>query len=117
MLLCDKRFVKSRNTLSSHPYLLWFQASLLAVAMMVIMLLPPVRGAMLLVPLTPAAAQATLGLFPSHDVRLISRGPLPHSLIVMAERRALLGGLLGTSTLIVAAPSLLCSKAIAGETL
>jgi len=83
--------------------LIGLQIAIAAIAFGWLLLAPPARGQMLLVPLTHAAGQHLPGLAIRGDTRLIAPGPLPGSLVVEG-RRADLASLLRHATLVLAAP-------------
>ncbi|MBO9714978.1 MAG: hypothetical protein J7495_18850 [Sphingomonas sp.] len=69
---------------------------------------PPVRGAMIVVPLSGQAADAVLAL--EGGARLLGEGPLPGSLVVTGNRVKLAAALKGRA-LLLAAPAMLCGAA------
>jgi hypothetical protein len=69
-----------------------------------LLLAPPAEGSMMLVPLTPAAAQALPSLALTGETKLVSSGPLPGSLLVYGRRADLAGRLLAHATLTLASP-------------
>lgn len=83
--------------------LIGLQIAIAAIALGWLLLAPPARGQMLLVPLTHAAGERLPGLAIRGDTRLIAAGPLPGSLVVEG-RRADLSPLLRHATLVLAAP-------------
>jgi hypothetical protein len=83
--------------------LIGLQIAIAAIALGWLLLAPPARGQMLLVPLTRAASERLPGLAIHGDTRLIAAGPLPGSMVVEG-RRADLASLLRHATLVLAAP-------------
>jgi hypothetical protein len=70
-------------TRSSH--LIAIQALLGLGTLAVVVLMPPARGAMMIVPFDAGGRDAMLTLAAT-DARLLGPGPLPHSLIVEGDR-------------------------------
>ena len=79
------------------------QIAIAAVALGWLLLAPPARGQMLLVPLTRVASERLPALAIRGDTRLIATGPLPGSIVVEGHR-ADLSALLRHATLVLAAP-------------
>lgn len=72
-------------------------------------LAPPAAGAMLLVPLGPDA-QGVVAAAVGAGARLIGAGPLPGSIVVDAERAALLPVMLRSGALVTAASPAACGR-------
>jgi hypothetical protein len=79
------------------------QIVIAAIALGWLLLAPPARGQILLVPLTHVAATHLPALALRGDTRLIAAGPFPGSLVVEG-RRADLTRLFRDSTLVLAVP-------------
>lgn len=77
-----------------------------------IALAPPAEGPMLLVPLLPghAGSVAALNLALGSGATLLAAGPLSGSLIVRGNRARLLGPLLASGTLVLAAMPPICGE-------
>lgn len=94
------------------PRLLWSLWAQVAIALPLVgglLVAPPAEGAMMLIPLTPAAARALPALALDGHARLISTGPLPGSLVVYAQRGGLATRLLEHATLTLASPLTGCA--------
>jgi len=89
------------------------QLGLVSSTLAFISLSPPVRGEILLVPLTTRAATQVARLAIDRDARLIARGPFSGSLVVEGERARLTGTMLTAGIVPLAADSALCG-ALAG---
>lgn len=74
---------------------------------------PPVRGEILLIPLSAKAAQRVAGLAIARDARLVGRGPFAGSLVVEGDRARLAGAMVSAGIVPIAARSALCG-ALAG---
>lgn len=73
-----------------------------------LLLAPPAYGAIMLVPLTPAAAAGLPALALQGEARLIAAGPLPGSLIVEGARGRLAPAALAHAVLPLASPPAGC---------
>lgn len=62
---------------------------------------------MLLVPVWPGAEQGMVARATSSGALLLSRGPLPHSMVVTGTR-AQVAGMFGKGVLVLAAPAAEC---------
>ena len=76
---------------------------------------PPARGRMLLVPLAPGAAAKLPAAAVTGGARLLGMGPVPGSLVVVADRARLGGVSLADGMVILSAPPLLCGGGLLGE--
>lgn len=72
---------------------------------------PPPVGAMMLVPLSPAAARALPQAALNGDTRLLGSGTLPGSLVVRGRRAALLGPMFARGVLTLATDERGCDGA------
>jgi hypothetical protein len=86
---------------------------LLAVATLA--LYPPVRGKMILIPLTDAAAARVVPMALAGGAAVIATGPLRGSLVISGERRRLSVGLAATGILLLAAPSAVCGAGVEAQ--
>lgn len=93
--------------------LLAAQFALVAALLIAIMLAPPARGALWLIPLTPMAAHRIVAMI-GPETPLIGTGPLPGSLIVQGDRAALSNHLAWRGVLLIAAPPAGCIRPRAG---
>jgi hypothetical protein len=91
--------------------LLGLQSAIAAVALGWLLVAPPARGTMLLVPLTSKASADLPAFAIRGETRLIAAGPLPGSLVVDG-RRADLARLFLHATLVLAATPAGCSPGI-----
>ncbi|WP_235399079.1 hypothetical protein [Sphingomonas sp. SRS2] len=71
---------------------------------------PPVRGAMLLVPLTTRARADLPGLAVRRGALLLGQGPVAGSLLVRGERARLGTALLRRGIVLIAAPEIICGS-------
>lgn len=83
------------------------------VALLLLTVAPPARGAMLLLPLDAAAREHLAALAIANGASLLKAGPLPHSLIVSGDRDSLLMPLGRRHVLVLAASSFGCGGEIA----
>jgi len=74
---------------------------------------PPHEGRMLLIPVTPAAANHMLARAIDGGAALLGSGPLPGSFVVSARHPALASALRNRAVLILAAPPALCGSVAA----
>lgn len=89
------------------------QIVVVALAIAMIAFWPPPRGAMLMVPLSGDVG----GVFDvalSTGTSLLGVGPLPGSMIVMADRATLGGPAFGRGILLLSAPRILCGETETG---
>lgn len=86
------------------------QAICIVAAVAILTLLPPVRGAMLLIPLN-AGTGATIELARVSGARLLGRGPVSGSVIVEGDRSAIALRMMGHGTLVMAGRPNLCGEA------
>jgi len=84
------------------------QAVLTVAAVALAIAVPPARGAILLVPLGRATAADALNLATDGGARLVTRGPLPGSVVVFGDRDRLFARLLAHGILPVSASRLGC---------
>ena len=85
------------------------QVGLVLLALVALALVPPVRGAMLLVPLGQTAARLLPAAARAHHALILAPGPLPRSLVVYADRAELLRPLLGLGVVTLASPVAGCA--------
>lgn len=76
---------------------------------------PPARGRMLLVPLAPGGAAKLPAAAVAGGAKLLGTGPVPGSLVVVADRARLDGVSLADGMVILSAPPLLCGGGVFGE--
>lgn len=100
-MLCSVSNLASRVGLSA-------QIGLVVAVLGLASLTPPVRGEILLIPLTARSAQHVAALALGHDARLLARGPFAGSLVVHGERARLATAMLRAAILPVAAASFGC---------
>ena len=84
------------------------QCAVVMIALAIMALRPPDRGAMLLVPLWGGRLADSINLARDADAGLLARGPLPGSIIVLGDRRRLDLVLAGRSFVVLAAPATGC---------
>lgn len=89
------------------------QATLAAVVMSWLLVVPPAQGRMMLVPLDGRASAALPALALHGETRLVATGPIPGSLIVYGRRDDLAARLLAHGILTVATPLGGCAPGIA----
>lgn len=86
------------------------QAIGIAVALPLLALAPPAQGHMLLVPTSRDAAAHLTAIATTGGARLVSRGPLPASLIIDGNRADIDTKLRAAGVLILAAPGMACGE-------
>lgn len=102
------------RSLPRLPWSLFVQVAIALPLVGGLLLTPPVEGAMILVPLTPAAARALPALAFTGRTKLVSAGALAGSLVVYGRRAGLAGPLFAHAILTFASPLTGCaSKATA----
>jgi hypothetical protein len=94
-------------------YALSAQLSLVALTLACAAFWPPAEGRMLLVPLTPDAADHMLARAIDGGAQLLGSGPLPGSMVVTGTHVTVASALQGRAVLILAAPPALCGGTIA----
>jgi hypothetical protein len=85
------------------------QLGLTLTIFLLVALMPPPRGAILVLSLAGEDRGAIARWTIASDARLIGAGPLPHSFIVQGERGRLAAAALGAGAVLMAAPSGACS--------
>lgn len=73
-----------------------------------ISLYPPAQGRILMIPLLDRDANATARVALLAEARLLGRGPLPGSMVVIGDRAQIAAGLHAWDMLLVAAPPAGC---------
>lgn len=63
---------------------------------------------MLLLPVLPGSAVRLPAIAVDGDARLLGKGPLPGSLVVIGDRARFAGGVFGAGGLVLSAPAILC---------
>ncbi len=76
---------------------------------------PPAQGRMLLIPLSSGAAARLPAAAVDGGAKLLGRGPVGGSLIVVADRARLTAVSPAMGMIILSAPAFLCGSAAAGE--
>nr|WP_047166645.1 hypothetical protein [Sphingomonas sp. Y57] len=84
------------------------QIGAVVAAMIGLAFAPPARGRMLLVPLSAAAAARLPAAALADGAKLLGAGPVPGSLVVVADRAQLGKVSPGDGVIILSAPPLLC---------
>jgi len=84
------------------------QIGAVVAAMVGLAFAPPARGRMLLIPLSPRAATALPAAVVDGGAKLLGTGPVPGSLVVMADRARLGAVSLADGVIILSAPPSLC---------
>lgn len=108
----DRSSLPQPNASSSirrRPVALAGQCVGVAVVLAALALAPPQAGAMLLVPLA-ADGGAVVAAAVGAGARLIGAGPLPGSIVVQAERTAILPTMLRAGALVTAASPAACGR-------
>lgn len=88
------------------------QAIGIVVALPLLALAPPANGHMLLVPTSRDAAAHLTAIAVAGGARLVSRGPLPASLIIDGTRADFDTKLRAAGVLILAAPGMACGTSV-----
>lgn len=91
------------------------QVGMVVAAMLGLAFAPPARGRMLLVPLSSHAAATLPAAALDGGAKLLAAGPVPGSLVVVADRARLGGVSLAAGMVILSAPPLLCGRGAFGE--
>ena len=98
----------SPTTRLRRSFAAWSPVAAGALVLIALVAAPPPRGAMLLVPTTTAAAAALPRVALASGARLLAHGPVQGSLVVQADRAALLAPAAGAMILLLAAPDAGC---------
>jgi len=93
---------------SSLQTFVWAQAGVLCLVLAACAFAPRSGQAALLLPLSGAARHNSIGWAKTHDLRLIARGRLPGSLVVLGKSPPSLFSALREGALLLAAPGLSC---------
>lgn len=88
--------------------MIWMQCTVFAAALGIFAFSPPPRGPMLLFSIDGGGMGRTLKLAHESGAALLASGPLPGSIVVMADRAPLSRLLTGTGIVILAARSPMC---------
>jgi hypothetical protein len=102
--------INAPSSIRKRPVALAGQCVGVAGVLAVLALAPPARGAMLLVPVASDAG-GMVGAAVHAGARLIGAGPLPGSVVVEAERAALLPLMIRRGALVTAANPAACGRA------
>ena len=86
------------------------QVATCAAALIALTLWPPASGAMLLVPLDGENVGVVATLAVASGAKLLGKGPLPGSLVVVGDRAAIIAVPKAAPLLIVAAPPAACGS-------
>ncbi|MBV7255674.1 hypothetical protein KCG44_02610 [Pacificimonas sp. WHA3] len=86
------------------------QAAMVVLAISLMAFAPPAEGRMIILPLSPGATTGLVNDLHSLDARPLDGGPLPGSVVVVANRADLFMNMLWTGRLVIAAPNAGCGR-------